>query len=251
MSELIRVESERRVRTLTIDRAEAKNALTAAMRDRIADLLNEADEADDVDVIVLAAVDPVFCSGVDLKDVLAGGRQAPDKPDPGAALRGTAKPTICAVNGACVTGGLEVALSCDMIVASDRARFADTHAKLGLLPAFGLSALLPRAVGIRKAREMSATGRFIDADEALRFGLVNHVVPHAELPEITCALAEDITKAVAPAVRATLDLYRRGAGVDLETALALEAEAFASWTPDMAAANARRAEARRERRKEG
>ena len=83
---------------------------------------------------------------------------------------------ICAVNGACVSGGLEIALSCSFIVASERARFADTHARLGVIATWGLTALLPRAVGIRKATEMSITGNFVDADEALRIGLVNHVV---------------------------------------------------------------------------
>ena len=92
---------------------------------------------------------------------------------------------VCAVNGACVTGALELALSCTFIVASERARFADTHARLDVVAAWGLTALLPRAVGVRKAAELSITGNFVDADEALRIGLVNHVVPHEELLPFT------------------------------------------------------------------
>ena len=103
-----------------------------------------------------------------------------------------AKPMICAVNGACVTGGLELALSCTFVVASDRARFADTHARLDVVAGWGLTALLPRAVGVRKAAEMSITGNFVDAAEALRLGLVNHVVPHGELGSFARDLADDV-----------------------------------------------------------
>ena len=99
---------------------------------------------------------------------------------------------VCAVNGACVTGALELALSCTFIVASERARFADTHARLNVVAAWGLTALLPRAVGLRKAAELSITGNFVDAEEALRIGLVNHVVPHEDLLTFTRALVDDI-----------------------------------------------------------
>ena len=92
----------------------------------------------------------------------------PARVNPGVALRAATKPVVCAVNGACVTGALEIALSCTFIVASERARFADTHACLDVVAAWGLTALLPRAVGVRKAAELSITGNFVDADEALR-----------------------------------------------------------------------------------
>ena len=91
-----------------------------------------------------------------------------------------------------MTGALEIALACDMIVASERARFADTHAKVGLIPGWGMSAALPTAVGRRKAVELSLTGAFIDADEALRIGLVNAVVPHEELLPRTYEIAQAI-----------------------------------------------------------
>src|SRR5206468_8047502 len=116
----------------------------------------------------------------------------PSSRNPGKALRAMATPVVCAVNGACVTGGLEIALSCTFVVASERARFADTHARLDVVAAWGLTALLPRAVGVRKAAEMSITGNFVDAEEALRLGLVNHVVAHDELMPFTRALAHDI-----------------------------------------------------------
>ena len=177
---------------ILIDRAEKKNAMTSLMRDEIYDHLQSAEQDDEIKVVLLTAVDPVFSAGVDLNDVVEGHSQAEGKLDPGAAFRKFSKPSICVVNGTCVTGGLEMALSCDMIIASDNARFADTHASLGLLPCYGMSALLPRAVGIRKAKELAATGNFIDSAEALKIGLVNHVVEAESLVNFSQALAADI-----------------------------------------------------------
>jgi enoyl-CoA hydratase len=180
---------------------------------------------------VLTAVDPVFCAGADIKEIAALGA-ALTPTNPGGALRSIAKPVIAAVNGACVTGGLELVLSCDIVLASDRARFADTHAKLGALPRWGMSALLPRAVGVAKAKELTATGRFVDAEEALRIGLVNHVVPHDDLPSRARDLAAAIVTGNQPAIRASIDLYDRGDGLSLGDALALEAETTSKWTVD-------------------
>src|SRR4029079_2746586 len=86
------------------------------------------------------------------------------------------KPLIGAVNGPCITGGFEFALNCDFLVASDRARFADTHARVGVMPGWGLTVLLVEAIGLRRARELSVTGNFLDPKRALEWGLVNHVV---------------------------------------------------------------------------
>jgi enoyl-CoA hydratase/carnithine racemase len=217
--ELLLVDDHEGVRTITINRPEVKNALTAAMRTGLCDLLAEADGAADVRAVIITAVDPVFSAGVDFREVAAG---APPARNPGKALRAMSTPVICAVNGACVTGGLEIALSCTFVVASRRARFADTHARLDVVAGWGLTALLPRAVGVRKAAEMSITGNFVDAEEALRLGLVNHVVPHEELAPVTRALALDT--AATSAVAEVLDLYRRGDGLTLADALVLEAE---------------------------
>jgi enoyl-CoA hydratase len=220
-----------RVLTLTIDRPEAKNALTLAMRQEIEQLAREVDDDDAVDVVLLTAVDPVFSAGADIKEIVALGA-ALTPTNPGAALRSIGKPVIAAVNGACVTGGLELVLSCDIVIASERARFADTHARLGALPRWGMSALLPRAVGVAKAKEITATGAFVDAQEALRIGLVNHVVPHDELAARTRDLAAAIVAGNQRAVRASIDLYDRGNGLSLDDALALEAEVGGQWTVD-------------------
>ena len=213
------------IRTITIDRPEAKNALTVAMWTGLCELLAASERDQSVRVVILTAVDPVFTAGVDFKERRDPGWNPYDAQfavNPGKALRAMATPVICAVNGACVSGGLELALSSSFVVASDRARFADTHARLGVVAAWGLTALLPRAVGVRKASEMSMTGNFVDADEALRIGLVNHVVPHADLSSFSQKLAGDV--ADTPAVAEVLALYRRGSGVSLAEALALESD---------------------------
>jgi enoyl-CoA hydratase len=106
-----------------------------------------------------------------------------------------------------VTGGLELALNCDFLVASDRARFADTHSRVSVHPLWGLTVSLPQAVGIRRAREMSATGNFIDARLALQWGLVNHVVDHDELLPFAHRLAADIVSSDQRAVGAILATY--------------------------------------------
>lgn len=223
----LRVEDDGGVRLVTIDRPEAKNALTLAMRTALIDLVAAADAAHDVHAVVITATDPVFTAGVDFKERLGGERRPVDwalRPDPAAALRAAITPTICAVNGACVSGGLEIALSCTFVIASERARFADTHARLNVVPGWGLTALLPRAIGLRRAREMSITGNFVEADDALRIGLVNHVVAHDELRARAVELARDV--APQPAVREVLRLYNRGDGLSLSDALALERD----WT---------------------
>ena len=139
------------------------------------------------------------------------------------------KPVIGAVNGVAVTGGLELALACDFLIASDRAKFGDTHARVGLVPGGGLTVLLPQAIGLRRAREMSFTGNFIDAEQALAWGLVNRVVPHERLLRTAQSIAADIagshTGAVAR-VRATYADVEDGASGG---GWATERRAFANW----------------------
>jgi enoyl-CoA hydratase len=219
------------IRTITINRAGSKNALTGAMRTYLCESLSRAEQSADIHAVIITGVDPVFSAGVDFKEVAGSGGSSGSRwnaydaqfaINPGKALRAMTTPVICAVNGACVSGGLEIALSSSFIVASERARFADTHARLGVVATWGLTALLPRAVGVRKAREMSITGNFVDAHEARRLGLVNHVVAHDELGAFARALAADVART--PAVTEVLRLYSRGEGLSLADALALETE---------------------------
>lgn len=223
--------------TITLNRPEARNALNTELLTALGTALSEADENDDVSVVVLTGTDPAFCAGLDLRELGEGGsnlRGGGDEPreSPWGALRHMTKPVIGAVNGPAITGGLEIALGCDFLVASGRARFGDTHARVGVLPGGGTTGLLPQAVGLRRAKEMSFTGNFVDAEEALRLGLVNHVVPHDQLLPTARSLAEAIVVNDPRAVRRLKRNYDLGARGTLAECLDLEQEEFRAWTVD-------------------
>ena len=237
---VLRVERRDAVVVLTLSRPEVRNALSGRLLAALVAALGDAERDDSVHAIVLTGDDPAFCAGLDLVD-LASGRlgeaftpdrdQPPWRRTPLSTVDGRRRrtPLIGAVNGAAVTGGLELALGCDLLVASERARFADTHARVGILPGWGLTVLLPQAVGVRRAREMSATGNYVDADTALRWGLVNHVVPHEQLLDAAVALAGDIASNDAGAVQAMFDVYEDGTRSDGEHAWQREDEASRAW----------------------
>lgn len=195
-------EIKERIATITLNRPTARNALSLEVLKLLPLLMKHADTSDDVDVIILTGSDPAFCAGLDLKELgstganLGSGSGADGRPNSDG-VRGPfpilTKPLIGAVNGVAITGGFELALNCDFLVASENAKFGDTHARVGVMPGWGLTVLLPQAVGIRRAREMSFTGNFMLADEALKRGLVNHVVPHADLMTFSRQLARDIS----------------------------------------------------------
>jgi enoyl-CoA hydratase len=154
-----------------------------------------------VRVIILTGSDPAFCAGLDLKELGSsggnlGGGSGADGSRNRDGVRGPfpqlSTPLIGAVNGVAITGGFELALNCDFLIASERAKFGDTHSRVGVMPGWGLTVLLPQAIGVRRAREMSFTGNFLSATEALQWGLVNHVVPHEELLSFTRQIATDI-----------------------------------------------------------
>ena len=190
-----------RIATVTLNRPEVRNALSSGVLNLLPERIHAAESDDDVDVIVLTGADPAFCAGLDLKELGSsggnlGGGSGTDGRRNRDGGRGPfprlTKPLIGAINGAAITGGFELALNCDFLVASERAKFGDTHTRVGVMPGWGLTVLLPQAIGVRRAREMSFTGNFMGAGEALAFGLVNHVVPHDELLATTYALAADI-----------------------------------------------------------
>lgn len=196
------------VAVVTLNRPEARNALNADLAAALPDAIAAADADPEVRAIVLTGADPAFCAGFDLRDV-RGGTKRGENPHPGwwGALPPTRVPVIGAINGAAVTGGLEIALACDFLIASERARFADTHAKVGMLPGWGLTILLPEAVGARRARQMSLTGEMIDAATALSWGLVNEVVPHDQLVPRAVEVARQVAALPAAAVTEVRALY--------------------------------------------
>jgi enoyl-CoA hydratase len=176
------------VALIVLDRPEARNAMNAQLATETVDTINGCQDAA---AIVLTGTDPAFCAGLDLRDL--GVEHLSELPQFIAAAASSKVPVVAAVNGPAVTGGLELALACDFIVASDRARFADTHLRVGVYPGPVLVDL-PRRVGMARAREMSLTGNFVDAETALRIGLANHVVPHEALLEFALELARAIAE---------------------------------------------------------
>jgi enoyl-CoA hydratase len=209
MSDVVLYEVSERIATITLNRPEARNALSSEVLRALPERMLQADADSDVDVVVLTGTDPAFCAGLDLKELGStggnlGATGADGRPNATGA-RGPfptmTKPVIGAVNGVAITGGFELALNCDFLVASERAKFGDTHTRVGVMPGWGLTVLLPQAIGVRRAREMSFTGNFMLADEALQFGLVNHVVAHDDLLPFTRQLARDISGNDQPGVR--------------------------------------------------
>jgi enoyl-CoA hydratase len=219
--DILLIDTDERVRTLTLNRPQARNALSSALRDRFFGALTGAETDDNVDVVILTGTDPVFCAGLDLKEL--GGQSA--LPDISPRWPPMTKPVIGAINGAAVTGGLELALYCDVLVASELARFADTHARVGLLPTWGLSVRLPQKVGVGLARRMSLTGDYLSATDALRAGLVTEVVPHDQLLPTARRVAASIVGNNQRAVRALLASYHRIDDSQTSAGLWLEAMA--------------------------
>jgi enoyl-CoA hydratase len=229
------VEVAARILTIRINRPDKRNALSLAMREEFAAVLLGADLDADVSALIITGVDPAFCAGVDTGEFGVNKLTAHDRRyrvTPVRALFALRKPVIAAVNGACVTGGLELALACDFVIASDRAQFADSHAQIGAMPTWGMTALLPRAVGVRYAKQLSLTGERISAQRALEAGLINEVVAHGELEQRARTLAALINKVDPAITRTLLGLYDRGDGASLAEALAFEADAGADRVAD-------------------
>lgn len=196
MDDVLLTEVDEGIAVLTMNRAGSLNALNGALRSALVETLDTLDARPDVGCIVLTGTGRAFCAGLDVKELEASGRTVSDNVgdrDIGAAITRLRTPLIAAVNGLAVTGGFEITLSCDMVVAAESAWFQDTHAKIGLLPGWGLSQRLPRTIGLARAKELSLTARRVTAAEAAELGFVNRVVPDAGLR----GAAEDMARAVA------------------------------------------------------
>jgi enoyl-CoA hydratase len=236
------VEVADRVATLTLNRPDVRNALNRALGAALWDAVIAAGADPAVDVVVLTGTDPAFCAGVDLKEVAAGdgsGRGVIDEPGqrPGRDVNGLYrftpvidKPVIAAINGVCVTGGLELALQCTLRIASEQARFGDTHARVGIMPGGGMTVLLAQAVGWARAVELSLTGDFVGAETALQWGLVNHVVAHDDLLPFAHTVAAHIASNDQSGVRRLLRHYRRIANAaTLDEAHLMEGYLAETW----------------------
>lgn len=213
---------------ITLNRPERRNAINQSLLVHLYDAIDEVASCQDIRVAILTGAGKSFCSGIDLDairtenlfDPRGDGRDFPD------VIGDCHKPVIGAINGHAITGGFEMALNCDFLIASEHASFADTHARLGIHPGWGATQLLQQAVGQRMAKQISLTGRFVPARQALQIGLVNEVVPHEQVLPRARQIAQDICAANQEVLAVIKELIEFGNRASLKEALAQERRSF-------------------------
>ncbi|GAA5315576.1 MAG: enoyl-CoA hydratase [Candidatus Pelagadaptatus aseana] len=226
------------VATIRLNRPQAMNSMSSNLLLELSNAFNQVKSNTSIQVVIITGEgDRAFCAGLDLKELSEGTDQFLERLDSCDIIESVQNcgcPVIGAVNGCAITGGFELALACDFLIASDTAKFADTHARVGLVPSWGMSQKLPRLIGISRAKELSLTGRFISAEEALSWGLVNHVVPASELMDKARMLADAMLSNDARAMSSIRDTMDYGWQHDLQSGLAYEAKVFKEFTAVMA-----------------
>jgi len=245
MNDVLITETLDAVRVITLNRPGARNALGGELIEALYDGLVAADADPAIRVVVLTGADPAFCAGVDLKEAGRDGKKYFDRYRTHNCIGQVAKmrtPVIGAVNGPTFTGGLEMALGCDFLIASERAVFADTHVRVGVLPGGGMTARLPLAVGWAQARRMSMTGEVVDAEQALRLGLVSEVAPHEQLRERALAAAGRISSVDERMMLGVKQMYVESAAGYLDHALGVEDRVKDANVPDFDKIEQRRVE---------
>ncbi len=219
--------------TVTMDRPKQLNALSLALEDDLRRCFRALSADDTLRAIVLTGSGRAFCAGVDLKE-LSSDPAAKDQriwhgPDSlSGIMRACPHPIISAVNGFAVTGGLELALLGDFIIAAKEALFADTHARVGITPAWGLTQALPRLIGVNRARQMSLTGEYVTADKAFTWGLVNEVVPLQHCVLRAVELAREVAETDMRSMTKIRGLIGESAELPMGAALAREIDVFDS-----------------------
>lgn len=251
---MILVDKADGVATVTLNRPDAMNALSKALRKALYETFTELNDDGQVRAVVLTGAGRAFTAGLDLKELgsdpegMRAANATTADENPVLAIETCTKPVIGAINGVAITGGFEVALACDVLVASTEARFADTHARVGILPGWGLSQKLSRLIGIYRAKELSLTGNFLDARTAEAWGLVNRVVEPAELVPTAQKLAADMASIPPATLAAYKKLIDEGFARDFGMALAHEqlisTAANRNVTPEMVEENRRAVQAR-------
>ncbi len=224
------VEKKNGVATLTLHRPQALNAITGAMLAELKLALDDAGTDPEIGVIVLTGMGRAFSAGVDLKAFgkmsLEQGGIGPRLDDAARAvihtIQSVAKVVIAKINGYCFTGALEIALACDLMIVAEEAKFGDTHAKWGLRPTWGMSARLPNAVGLRKARELSFTADTFTGRDAVEWGLANRAVPLADLESAVHEVAVKILANSRGSIAAYKVLYNQGVGKTVAEAVEFE-----------------------------
>jgi 2-(1,2-epoxy-1,2-dihydrophenyl)acetyl-CoA isomerase len=231
---------ENRVSWITLNRPEVRNAITPDQRERVIDLFEEASAQVDIGAVVLTATGQGFCTGADLR---AGRRPGPPRPEGAperimgeaarmirrgaqrlvSAVLDCEKPVVAAVNGTAAGIGAHLALACDLVVAAEEARFIEVFVRRGISPDGGGAYLLPRLIGLQKAKELIFFGDDLPADEAARLGLVNKVVPREQLEHAAGELAERLAGGPTKAIGMAKWLLNRSLDSDRRTAFDEEA----------------------------
>lgn len=225
---MLLIEKTGAVALVTLNRPDAMNALSRQLRAQLDQAMRALSDDDSVSVVVLTGAGRAFTAGLDLKelagapDAMSAANSTSPAENPALAILQCPKPVIGAINGVAITGGFEVALACDVLIASTQARFADTHARVGIMPGWGLSQKLPRIIGISRAKELSLSGNFLDAQTALAWGLVNRVVEPGALVETAMKLAQDMATIPAETLALYKSIIDEGYAVSLGEGLAVE-----------------------------
>ena len=230
MSEsVLLVEKKDGIATLTLNRPKAMNALSRELLSCIGRTFTDLREDKETGVVILTGAGRAFCAGLDLKELSEQGvaereTEASGTLDTIDIIHSFDRPIIGAINGTAITGGFELALACDFLIASTEARFADTHARVGVLPGWGMSQKLSRMIGIGRAKELSFTGNYLSAEQALAWGLVNRVVEPDDLLPVCRTLAAEILSCVPGLVSSYKRVIDEGYGMPLSEALRMERE---------------------------
>ncbi len=251
---LLLVERDGPVAILTLNRPKQLNALSVALRVEIVRTVREISASEDVRAVVLTGSGRAFSAGVDLKEAgqrgfsLGVGAQSNADMDLAAAFAACPWPVIGAINGFAITGGFELALMCDVLLASTEAKFADTHSRVGLMPVWGLSQKLPRLIGPARTKELSLTGNYLDAATAERWGLVNRVLAPEELLPAARKLAQEMGSVEGGLLKRMMAVIDDGLALPLPEALKMEiargSANNSAVTPDAAEASRKAAMAR-------
>ncbi len=230
--ETIILEKKGHVATITLNRPERLNAITPQMSQELVSALNDTDEDEEIRVLVITGAGRWFCAGADVggmgertargaEEIRQGLRRQPGRLI--LKLQKMQKPVIAMINGIAVGAGFDIALACDLRVGSENARFMNAFVRIGLFPGWGGTWLYPRVMGLGKALEYLFTGDFLEAKEAEKLGVLNHLVPDEDLQKETMALAEKIANGPPIAIRLMKFQAYEGLHMDLDTALQIAA----------------------------
>ncbi|MBW1709948.1 MAG: enoyl-CoA hydratase/isomerase family protein [Deltaproteobacteria bacterium] len=217
------VEKKNQIATITLNRP-PMNAVNEELLNELVEVCDDLEKDNEIQVVILTGAGKAFSAGRELPGVLAG-EEYPGGPRY-RTLENLSKPVIAAVNGYCFTGSFELAMCADIIIASEKAVFSDTHARFGLIPGGGQTQRLPRLIGVRKAKELLFTCDRISANEAEKIGIVNKVVPPEELEEAAREMAEKILKNIPESVSTIKKLINQSLNTDLESGLKLEQDRY-------------------------